>query len=93
MKKYVTYTVEIPVEEGSELAKQLKEIAERNGASTKNVADAAVQLGVYEHMRRNLAIMKCTPPQMTANDGQIRAVRDGGPYRNMGRWRMGMRVR
>lgn len=65
MKKYVTYTVEIPIEEGGELAERLEEIAERNGASTKSIVDAAVQLGVYEHMRRNLAVMECSPPQMT----------------------------
>lgn len=61
MKKYVTYTVQIPIEEGGELHKRLEAVAEQKGCSVQRVVDAVVQLGVYGHMEGNLALYEKSP--------------------------------
>ena len=61
MAKYVTYTVEIPIEVGGELAKRLETVAERDGCSVQSVVDTVVQLGIYGQISRNLALIEDSP--------------------------------
>ena len=62
MAKYVTYTVQIPIEEGGELAKKIEAVAKRNGLSVESIVDTAVQLGIYGHIEGNLATLERAAP-------------------------------
>lgn len=61
MKKYVTYTVQIPIEAGGELAKRIEDLAKSRNMLPEDVVAGVVQLGVYGHMEGNLALYEKTP--------------------------------
>lgn len=61
MKTYVTYTVQIPVEEGSEMHKRIEALAESRNMLPEDVVAATVQLGVYGHMECNMALYEKSP--------------------------------
>lgn len=61
MKKYVRYTVQIPLEEESELHKRIKMLAQRMNIPPEDVVAATVQLGVYGHMECNMALYEKSP--------------------------------
>lgn len=61
MKKYVTYTVEIPIEEGSEMAKRIEALAKKQNKVPEDVVASVVQLGIYGHMECNMALYEKSP--------------------------------
>ena len=61
MKKYVTYTVEIPIEEGGELHKRIEALAKDRNMLPEDVVSTVVQLGVYWHMEGNVALYEKSP--------------------------------
>lgn len=61
MAKYVTYTVEIPIEEGSEMAHRIEALAKSRNMLPEDVVASVVQLGVYGHMEGNLALYEKSP--------------------------------
>lgn len=61
MKKYVTYTVEIPIEEGGELHKRIEALAKDRNMLPEDVVSTVVQLGVYWHMEGNVARYEKSP--------------------------------
>lgn len=61
MKKYVTYTVEIPIEEGGEMHERIKALAESRNMLPEDVVAFVVQVGIYGHMEGNMALYEKTP--------------------------------
>lgn len=61
MAKYVTYTVEIPIQAEGELEKRLEVVAARNHCTVQSVVDTVVQLGIYGHIQGNLALLEQSP--------------------------------
>lgn len=61
MKKYVTYTVEIPIEEGGELHKRIEALAKDRNMRPEDVAAFVVQVGIYGHMEGNMTLYEKTP--------------------------------
>lgn len=56
MKKYVTYTVQIIIEENSELDKRIKDLAKRRNESPEDVLDLMCRWGLSGHIERNLSL-------------------------------------
>lgn len=61
MKKYVTYTVEIPIEEGGQLHKRIEALAKDRNMLPEDVVAFIVQVGVCGHMEGNMALYEKTP--------------------------------
>lgn len=61
MKKYVTYTVQIPVEEGGELHERIEAMAKNRNMLPEDAVSTVVQLGIYGHMESNLALYEQSP--------------------------------
>ena len=56
MKKYVTYTVQILIEENSELDRRIKDLAKRQNTPPEDVVDLMCRWGISGHMERNLEL-------------------------------------